>query len=113
VAWDPAPEQVPPSSHAHTQTRVHGDDTPGHKQPAVDLWVSGKGNTSDPNSLEDTLRAGAAGFKLHEDWGTVPSSININACLTFADAHDDCHGGRSREREIVADKAEGYYVKDK
>mmetsp|Transcript_10772 Transcript_10772/g.10404 ORF Transcript_10772/g.10404 Transcript_10772/m.10404 type:complete len:374 (+) Transcript_10772:111-1232(+) len=31
-------------------------------------------------------KAGAAGFKLHEDWGTTPSAID--ACLTFADEHD-------------------------
>jgi len=53
----------------------------------LNFGFSGKGNTSDPNSsLEDVLRSGAAGFKLHEDWGTTPSAID--ACLTFADVHD-------------------------
>jgi urease len=47
---------------------------------------SGKGNTSDPNVLYDVLQAGAAGFKLHEDWGTTPSSIE--AALDFAEDHD-------------------------
>jgi urease len=32
------------------------------------------------------LKAGAAGFKLHEDWGTTPSAIN--AALEFADEND-------------------------
>jgi len=68
---------------------------PGHVEMmlrAVDdlplnFGFSGKGNTSDPNtSLTDVLRSGAAGFKLHEDWGTTPSAID--ACLTFADEHD-------------------------
>ena len=36
--------------------------------------------------LENVLRAGAAGFKLHEDWGTTPAAID--AALTFADEHD-------------------------
>ena len=31
----------------------------------------------------EQLRAGAAGFKLHEDWGTTPAAID--ACLTVAD----------------------------
>ena len=32
----------------------------------------------------EQLRGGAAGFKLHEDWGTTPAAID--ACLTVADA---------------------------
>ena len=46
---------------------------------------SGKGNASDPAVLEDVLRAGAAGFKLHEDWGTTPAAID---CACIADEHD-------------------------
>jgi urease alpha subunit len=52
----------------------------------LNFGFSGKGNTSDPNVLTDVLNAGAAGFKLHEDWGTTPSSIM--AALDFADQHD-------------------------
>jgi urease len=52
----------------------------------LNFGFSGKGNTSDPNVLTDVLRAGASGFKLHEDWGTTPSSIS--AALDFADEHD-------------------------
>ena len=52
----------------------------------LNFGFSGKGNTSDPAVLEDVLRAGAAGFKLHEDWGTTPAAID--AALTFADEHD-------------------------
>jgi len=47
----------------------------------MNFGFSGKGNTSDPRVLHDCLVAGAAGFKLHEDWGTTPSAID--ACLTF------------------------------
>jgi urease alpha subunit len=52
----------------------------------MNFGFSGKGNTSDASVLKDCLLAGAAGFKLHEDWGTTPSSID--ACLGFADEHD-------------------------
>ena len=52
----------------------------------MNFGFSGKGNTSDASVLKDCLMAGAAGFKLHEDWGTTPSSID--ACLGFADEHD-------------------------
>eukprot|EP00547_Thalassionema_nitzschioides_P015103 CAMPEP_0194242528 /NCGR_PEP_ID=MMETSP0158-20130606/8034_1 /TAXON_ID=33649 /ORGANISM="Thalassionema nitzschioides, Strain L26-B" /LENGTH=922 /DNA_ID=CAMNT_0038977635 /DNA_START=1 /DNA_END=2766 /DNA_ORIENTATION=+ len=52
----------------------------------LNFGFSGKGNTSDPSVLTDVLLAGAAGFKLHEDWGTTPSAID--AALTFADQHD-------------------------
>jgi urease alpha subunit len=54
----------------------------------LNFGFSGKGNTSDPSVLEDVLKAGAAGFKLHEDWGTTPSAIS--ACLDFAELHDVC-----------------------
>jgi urease len=52
----------------------------------LNFGFSGKGNTSDASVLEDVLKAGAAGFKLHEDWGTTPSAID--AALTFAEEHD-------------------------
>lgn len=52
----------------------------------MNFGFSGKGNTSSPEGLKAVLDAGAAGFKLHEDWGTTPSAID--ACLTFCDEHD-------------------------
>ena len=52
----------------------------------LNFGFSGKGNTSDPRVLMDVLKAGAAGFKLHEDWGTTPSAID--AALTFAEEND-------------------------
>jgi urease len=55
-------------------------------QYPLNFGFSGKGNTSDPSVLDDVLKAGAAGFKLHEDWGTTPSAID--AALTFADDTD-------------------------
>jgi urease subunit alpha len=55
---------------------------------ALDHWplnvaLLGKGNTVSADAMWEQLRAGAAGFKLHEDWGTTPAAID--ACLTVAD----------------------------
>ncbi|HEY0963960.1 MAG TPA: urease subunit alpha [Pseudomonadales bacterium] len=46
----------------------------------------GKGNASLPEALEEQLKAGACGLKLHEDWGTTPASIDC--CLAVADKYD-------------------------
>src|SRR6188472_712033 len=46
----------------------------------------GKGNTSKPEGLEEQIRAGAIGLKLHEDWGSTPATIDC--CLGVAERHD-------------------------
>jgi urease subunit alpha len=56
---------------------------------AVDPWpvnvaLLGKGNTTSDAALWEQLRAGASGFKLHEDWGSTPAAID--ACLRVCDA---------------------------
>jgi len=58
---------------------------------ALDGWpmnilLLGKGNTINPDSMWEQLRGGAAGFKLHEDWGTTPATID--ACLRVAEEAD-------------------------
>jgi urease subunit alpha len=50
----------------------------------VNVVLLGKGNTVSVEGLWEQLRAGAAGFKLHEDWGSTPAAID--ACLTVAQA---------------------------
>ena len=55
----------------------------------INLGFSAKGNTSDASGMYEAILAGASGFKLHEDWGTTPSSIDT--CLAFADEHDVGH----------------------
>jgi urease subunit alpha len=55
---------------------------------ALDEWplniaLLGKGNTVSEEGLWEQLRAGAAGFKLHEDWGSTPAAID--ACLRVCD----------------------------
>ncbi len=52
----------------------------------VNLAFAGKGNASQPQALEEMLRAGASCLKLHEDWGTTPAAIDN--CLSVADRYD-------------------------
>ncbi|MGD8206703.1 MAG: urease subunit alpha [Thiohalocapsa sp.] len=52
----------------------------------VNLGFLGKGNGSLPNPLEEQVRAGAMGLKLHEDWGTTPAAIDC--CLGVAEQMD-------------------------
>ena len=52
----------------------------------VNIGFLGKGNCSLPESLEEQIRAGACGLKLHEDWGTTPAAIDT--CLGVADRFD-------------------------
>lgn len=52
----------------------------------VNLGFMGKGNASLPEALDEQLRAGAMGLKLHEDWGTTPAAIDN--CLAVAEAQD-------------------------
>jgi urease subunit alpha len=56
---------------------------------ALDVWpvnvlLLGKGNTVSEGALWEQLRAGAGGFKLHEDWGSTPAAID--ACLGVCEA---------------------------
>ncbi len=52
----------------------------------INLGFLGKGNSSLPGPLEEQIRAGACGLKLHEDWGTTPAAIDC--CMAVADAFD-------------------------
>jgi urease subunit alpha len=52
----------------------------------MNFGLLGKGNASLPESLEEQVRAGVMGLKLHEDWGTTPAAIDC--CLSVADKHD-------------------------
>lgn len=52
----------------------------------VNLGFFGKGNSAQPQGLEEQVIAGAMGLKLHEDWGTTPAAINT--CLGVADRYD-------------------------
>ncbi len=52
----------------------------------MNLGFFGKGNSSQPQGLEEEVKAGAMGLKLHEDWGTTPAAIDN--CLSVADNYD-------------------------
>jgi len=52
----------------------------------LNFGLLGKGNASLPEPLEEQIRAGAMGLKLHEDWGTTPAAIDN--CLSVAERFD-------------------------
>ncbi len=52
----------------------------------MNFGLLGKGNASLPGPLEEQIRAGVMGLKLHEDWGTTPAAIDN--CLGVADRFD-------------------------
>jgi urease subunit alpha len=52
----------------------------------MNFGLLGKGNASLPEALEEQVRAGAMGLKLHEDWGTTPAAIDC--CLSVAEKFD-------------------------
>ncbi|UQX88327.1 urease subunit alpha [Jatrophihabitans telluris] len=96
-----APQQIPVALAAGITTIIGGGTGPADGTKATTVtpgafWIQammqamtawpvnvvllGKGNTVSSEGLWEQLRAGAAGFKLHEDWGTTPAAID--ACLT-------------------------------
>ncbi|GIH15008.1 urease subunit alpha [Rugosimonospora africana] len=52
----------------------------------VNVGLLAKGNSSGLAPLEEQARAGAAGYKLHEDWGATPQAIR--SVLTVAERFD-------------------------
>ena len=52
----------------------------------INFGITGKGNDCGVQGLREQCIAGAAGLKLHEDWGTTPAAID--ACLSVCDEHD-------------------------
>lgn len=52
----------------------------------VNMGILGKGHAYNEGPLIDQIACGAAGFKIHEDWGATPAVIR--AALTVADKTD-------------------------
>ncbi|MDM0015555.1 urease subunit alpha [Variovorax sp. J22P168] len=52
----------------------------------VNVGLLGKGNSSGAAPIIEQINAGAAGLKIHEDWGTTPGAIRTS--LTVADEMD-------------------------
>ncbi len=50
----------------------------------VNVGLLGKGNGSLPEALVEQIEAGAAGLKVHEDWGSTPAALS--GALDVADA---------------------------
>jgi urease subunit alpha len=101
------PQQIDDALHSGITTILGGGTGPAHGTLAttctpgpwhimrmmqaldavpMNIGLSGKGNASLPEGLEEQVRAGACALKLHEDWGTTPGAIDC--CLTVADAMD-------------------------
>ena len=55
-------------------------------QLPLNFGITGKGNDSSPRALQEQCMAGAAGLKLHEDWGSTPAAIDT--CLNVCDEYD-------------------------
>jgi len=52
----------------------------------MNIGYLGKGNCSANEPLEEQVKAGACGLKIHEDWGATPAVID--AALNVADKYD-------------------------
>ena len=55
-------------------------------QLPLNFGITGKGNDSSPRALQEQCAAGAAGLKIHEDWGATPAAIDT--CLSVCDEYD-------------------------
>lgn len=78
-----------PAEGSKATTVTPGSWYLGRMLQALDGWpvnvaLLGKGNTTRAEAMWEQLRAGASGFKVHEDWGATPAVID--ACLRVADA---------------------------
>ncbi len=52
----------------------------------MNFGLLGKGNSARTPAIVEQIVAGAAGLKIHEDWGSTPATIR--ASLSVADEHD-------------------------
>jgi urease subunit alpha len=69
----------------------------------------GKGNGSNYKALAEQVEAGAAGLKLHEDWGSTPSAIDT--CLSVAEDYGiqvAIHTDTLNEAGFVEDTVEAF-----
>ncbi|MEM8622622.1 MAG: urease subunit alpha [Pseudomonadota bacterium] len=101
------PQQIDDALHAGLTTMLGGGTGPAHGTLAttctpgafhigrmlqaldafpINFGLSGKGNASRPEPLEEMVKAGVCALKLHEDWGTTPGAIDT--CLRVADDWD-------------------------
>jgi urease subunit alpha len=70
----------------------------------VNVLLLGKGNTVSEEAMWEQLRAGAGGFKLHEDWGTTPAVIDASLRVAAASGvMVNIHTDTLNEAGFVAD----------
>lgn len=69
---------TPGAFHIHSMLRA------AESMP-VNTGFLGKGSGSLPEALAEQIRAGAAGLKIHEDWGATPAAIRtaLDTCDDF------------------------------
>lgn len=65
----------------HVRSMLQGTDA-----LPLNILLTGKGNDAAREPLEDQVRAGCGGLKVHEDWGATPRVID--ACLSVCEALD-------------------------
>ncbi|GAA5999785.1 hypothetical protein JCM10207_005910 [Rhodosporidiobolus poonsookiae] len=91
-------------SQTYMRAMMASTDTIG-----MNFAFTGKGNDSGPIGLVDQIRAGAAGLKLHEDWGSTPATIH-NA-LSVAEEYDvqiNIHSDTLNEAGFVEDTIKAF-----
>ncbi|PWN24213.1 putative urease [Microstroma glucosiphilum] len=68
----------------------------------LNFAFTGKGNDSSPVGLQDQIKAGCAGMKIHEDWGSTPAVIDncLNVCEEF-DVQCNIHTDTLNESSFV------------
>lgn len=103
-----------PATGTNATTATPGEWNIARMLQAVDslplnfgFW--GKGNSSNPRAIAEQISAGAAGLKLHEDWGTTPQAIRV--CLGVADQYDvqvAIHTDTLNESGFVEDTAAAF-----
>ena len=102
-----SPEQVPTALCSGVTTMVGGGTGPAEGTKAttitpgswhisrmlqaaeglpINIGLFGKGHASAVEPLAEQIRAGAVGLKVHEDWGSTTSSIDMS--LRVADEYD-------------------------
>ena len=55
----------------HVRSMLQGTDA-----LPLNILLTGKGNDAAREPLEDQVRAGCGGLKVHEDWGATPAAID-------------------------------------
>ncbi|GAA5957918.1 hypothetical protein JCM3765_006204 [Sporobolomyces pararoseus] len=86
-------------SQTYIRTMMRATDT-----VAMNFAFTGKANDSAQVGLVEQVKFGCAGLKLHEDWGTTPSTIDT--ALSVADQYDiqiNIHSDTLNEAGFVED----------